>query len=77
LLVPPGDAQALGKALICLLHDPARLRQLGEAGRLRVAAHFQFDTMIEQTEAVYQSVLSATPHTWEAGLASFSAMLPR
>ena len=77
LLVPPADPQALGKAMIYLLQNPARLRQLGEAGRLRVAAHFQFGTMIEQTEAVYRTVLSASPHIWEAGQASLSQMLPR
>jgi glycosyltransferase involved in cell wall biosynthesis len=77
LLVPPADAQALGKAMICLLQNPAQLRLLGEAGRLRVAAHFQFGTMIEQTEAVYRTVLSASPHIWEAGQASLSQMLPR
>jgi glycosyltransferase involved in cell wall biosynthesis len=49
LLVPPGDAEALTRAILSLLDDPARCRRLGQAGRLRVEAHFnasrQFDLL--------------------------------
>jgi glycosyltransferase involved in cell wall biosynthesis len=40
LLVPPSDPQSLAAAIGRLLDDPARRRRLGEAGRLRVAEHF-------------------------------------
>ena len=40
ILVPPGDAPALAKALDRLLNDPDERRRLGEAGRRRVE---QFD----------------------------------
>ena len=40
LLVPPGDAQALGAALRALLSRPDRLAAMGEAARTRVLERF-------------------------------------
>jgi glycosyltransferase involved in cell wall biosynthesis len=40
ILVPPRDPAALAKALDALLRDPDRRRQLGDAGRARVAREF-------------------------------------
>ena len=40
LLVPPGDPQRLADAVERLLADPSLRRRLGEAGRRRVAEHF-------------------------------------
>ena len=56
-LVPPGDADALAKAVSALLQDPARCRQLGEAGRARVAAHFTVEAMMDQLVSGYESLL--------------------
>ena len=39
-LVPPGDADALAKALAELLRDPARLARMGAAARTRVLDRF-------------------------------------
>jgi glycosyltransferase involved in cell wall biosynthesis len=39
-LVPPGDADALARALATLLADPERARAMGEAGRRRFEALF-------------------------------------
>ena len=39
-LVPPGDADALARALATLLADPGRARAMGEAGRRRFEALF-------------------------------------
>jgi phosphatidylinositol alpha-1,6-mannosyltransferase len=36
LLVPPGDPDAVAKAIVSLLNDPDRARNLGEKGRERV-----------------------------------------
>ena len=57
MLVPPGDADALAKAVSSLLQDPARCRQLGEAGRARVAAHFTVEAMMDQLVSGYESLL--------------------
>ncbi len=45
LLVPPGDAEALSKALGALLEDPAKGKAMGEVGAAKVAA--EFDSRIE------------------------------
>ena len=71
LLVPPGDAGALGEALLELLREPARARRLGEAGRRRATSEFSYATMVGRIEAVYRAVLgksamrSATPEEQE------------
>jgi glycosyltransferase involved in cell wall biosynthesis len=40
LLVPPGDADELARALRALHHDPALARRMGAAGRRWVTTHF-------------------------------------
>lgn len=65
LLVKPGNPQELGDALIYLLQNPKKLRQLSNAGRLRVTTHFQFSTMVRQVEAIYQAELSRSVHRIE------------
>lgn len=56
VLVPPGDPQALGEAIVSLLRDPERARRLGEAGRRRVEREFSLARMIERTEEAYLAV---------------------
>jgi glycosyltransferase involved in cell wall biosynthesis len=60
LLVPPGDAGAIGDAILALLRDPARARSLGEAGRRRAASEFDQATMVRRIEDVYRDVLGWT-----------------
>ena len=57
MLVPPGDANALAGAGSSLLQDSARCRQLGEAGRARVAAYFTVEAMMDRLSSGYESVL--------------------
>ncbi len=57
ILVPPGDPDALAKAVSSLLPDSARCRQLGEAGRARVAAHFTVKIMLDRLIAAYGLLL--------------------
>jgi len=59
LLVPRDDATALAEALSVLLDDPARARQLGEAGRARARALFSVGHMAEGTIAVYERASAA------------------
>jgi alpha-maltose-1-phosphate synthase len=58
-LVGPGDPAALAGALRGALADPARARQMGEAGRGRVEAHFSWDRIAERTLAVYRDAITA------------------
>ncbi len=57
LLVAPGDAEALGEAILGLLRDPAYARSLGEAGRRRAGSEFGYGTMVQRIEDVYREVL--------------------
>lgn len=57
VLVPPGDAQALSRALGALLDDPARLQDLAEQGRKR-ASGFDWPIVAEEIESVYKEVLA-------------------
>jgi glycosyltransferase involved in cell wall biosynthesis len=58
VLVPPGDASALARALDSLLSDPARRAALGAAARDRVRAEFSADQMVARTWAVYDAALA-------------------
>jgi glycosyltransferase involved in cell wall biosynthesis len=57
LLVPPGDAVALGRAIGTLLADPGRRRVLGIAGQSMMAREFSIDAMVEGNLAVYRELL--------------------
>lgn len=63
LLIPPGDTDALGDALLDLLRDPARARRLGEAGRRRATSEFSHANMVWRIEDVYRAVLG-WPAAW-------------
>jgi glycosyltransferase involved in cell wall biosynthesis len=57
-LVPPDDAQALAQAMHDLLTNPARRRQLGDAGRAAVRAGFTDEHMARNMLKVYEQVLA-------------------
>lgn len=59
LVFPEDDVDALVRLLRNLFADPDRLRQLGEAGRRRVLAHYTQRRIAEQYYAVYQAMLAA------------------
>ncbi|MEW9527509.1 glycosyltransferase family 4 protein [Microbispora sp. NPDC049125] len=56
LLVPPGDAAALAKALAALRDDPERRRTMGEAGRAEVAAHRTWSSLARTYRQIYGSL---------------------
>ncbi|RDV84839.1 glycosyltransferase family 4 protein [Ammonifex thiophilus] len=58
-LVPPGDAQALARALLSLLESPDRAREMGEAGRKRVEERFSSQRMAQEVMAIYREALAA------------------
>jgi glycosyltransferase involved in cell wall biosynthesis len=60
LLVPPADAPALAGAILDLLADPARARQMGEAGRLRAEELYRLDKLLpRQIQLVKDELKSA------------------
>ncbi len=61
ILVPPGDALALGEAVLHMLQNPTWMQQLGEAGRQRALSRFSFTTMLQETENVYRATLGWPP----------------
>lgn len=58
LIVPPGDAASLARAIGDLLADPERCARLGESGRLRAQEHYHARLMAERVAEVYREVLS-------------------
>jgi glycosyltransferase involved in cell wall biosynthesis len=61
LLVPPRDHAAMAGAIITLINDQARRRQMGDSGFARVTEKFSVERMIAGTAAVYARV-AGTPH---------------
>ena len=56
LVVPRGDSDALARAIGSLLADPARRRQMGQAGRARALRLFDWDQTAAQFERLYREV---------------------
>lgn len=56
VMVPPGDAGALARALVALVEDPGRRRALAERGRVR-ALEFAWPRITDRIEAVYREVV--------------------
>lgn len=53
LVVPPRDPEAMAKAALELLGDPARRRAMGEAARLRVIEQFTLRQTIDTFRSIY------------------------
>ncbi|HEX7190864.1 MAG TPA: glycosyltransferase [Thermoanaerobaculia bacterium] len=58
VLVPPGDASALGNAIRDLLADDDRRRAMGEAARKRAQERFSTAAWIARLEEIYARVLT-------------------
>jgi glycosyltransferase involved in cell wall biosynthesis len=56
LLVPACDPETLAGALASLMRDARFARQLGEAGRKRVAEHFTAVRVADQVEEIYEII---------------------
>jgi L-malate glycosyltransferase len=61
VLAPFGDTDALAAKIEALLRDPARRRELGEAGRRRARGKFSAATIVPRYEALYRRVVTALP----------------
>ena len=61
LVVPPGDAVALGRALRQLGEQPAMRQRMGAAGRARYLEQFTRERMITRTVDLYRAVAAEPP----------------
>lgn len=60
LLVPPGDAAALARAILQLMNDPGKMSALASNASKHVRDRFSREAMVEGTVAVYRSVAQAS-----------------
>lgn len=58
LVVPAGEAGPLAEAILSLLENPDRARQMGAAGRERALTHFDRPRIVERILALYHEVLA-------------------
>jgi L-malate glycosyltransferase len=59
LVVPVGDAEGLGRAILRLLEDAPLAERLAKAARARIAAEFSLTAMTRRYVEVYHQVLAA------------------
>ena len=57
VLVPAADPQALASAIINVIGDRDKAKQMGQAGRMRVDPKFSVETMVEQIDMLYRELL--------------------
>ena len=57
ILVPEGDHVALGRAMLDLAADPARLGAMGESGSKTVAENFELGAQVRKLEGYYQEAI--------------------
>lgn len=57
LLVPPGDSDALADAILAILHDRERAKEMGKRGRGRALARFDVATTARKLEGIYHALL--------------------
>ncbi|MCK5534910.1 glycosyltransferase, partial [bacterium] len=58
ILVPPANSQMLAKAMLYLLKNKELAQKMGEAGRKRIEEFFSLKRMTENTEKLYDVLLS-------------------
>ena len=58
VIVPPADPEALEKAIIELLDNPEKRKELGEAGYNRVHSKFTWKQAAEKTVQAYEEVIN-------------------
>jgi starch synthase len=60
---PDQFARDLAAPIAALLANPEKAKQLGEAGRRRVEAHFSWTAIAQQTIQLYESLVETTPRS--------------
>jgi glycosyltransferase involved in cell wall biosynthesis len=72
LLVPCGDAKAISRAILQIISDPDRAKQLGMAARRRVAEKFTIQRQVMATQKLYDVILANSQGKKEAAINSIS-----
>ncbi len=57
-LVPPRNPEALARAILRVMENPARAKEMARAGRKLVEARFSTRVKVERTEALYARLLA-------------------
>jgi glycosyltransferase involved in cell wall biosynthesis len=57
IVVPPGDRQALGDAILRLYEEPGLRNRMGQRARERIATHFHVDATVSSTLALYRELV--------------------
>lgn len=58
ILFEPGDVDGLARALLALLRDPARRRQMGEASQKRIVETHTPERVLEKIEFLYEKYVN-------------------
>lgn len=58
LVIPPDDAESLGRAMKCLWENQPMAQQFGAAARTRYLTNFTANRMVKSYTTLYQSLLS-------------------
>jgi len=58
LLVPPGDVEALSRALALLLRNPERMERMGRQARKFIQEHYSLETQLNGFIRLYDTLLS-------------------
>ena len=65
LLVPPGDAQALSKAMSHMLEDPNARTSMGEKSARRAVESFDLRAMTEAYQDLYKKLIASDRSRWK------------
>ena len=60
LLVPSQNPDAMASALMQFVHDPARRRSMGEAGRDRVVSCYSIERSVDALQETYAKVATSS-----------------
>jgi glycosyltransferase involved in cell wall biosynthesis len=55
--VPPGDVEALTRAMATLLSEEERRERLGEAARRRICSEFDWEDTARETVGIYRRAI--------------------
>ena len=58
ILVPPGNSVELAKAIVSLLSDRNKAREMGRRGRERCLEEFSSSVLVRKVEDLYESSLN-------------------